>query len=71
VDEGIDSGPVIAQRAIELADATDAGAVRDTLRPIEHELLPEVVRLIAAGAVALDPDQPRRVLVRPLYGAAG
>jgi phosphoribosylglycinamide formyltransferase 1 len=71
VDEGIDSGPIIAQRAIEVADATDGAAIRDLLRPIEHELLPEVVRLIAAGAVARDPDHPRRVLVRPLYGAAG
>jgi phosphoribosylglycinamide formyltransferase 1 len=70
VDEGIDSGPIIAQRAIELADATDATAVRDRLRPIEHELLPTVVRLIAAGAVSRDPEHPRRVLVRPLYGAA-
>jgi phosphoribosylglycinamide formyltransferase-1 len=71
VDEGIDSGPIIAQRAIELADATDGAAVREVLRPIEHELLPEVIRLIAAGAVARDPDHSRRVLVRPLYGAAG
>jgi phosphoribosylglycinamide formyltransferase-1 len=70
VDEGVDSGPIIAQRAIELADATDAATVRERLQPLEHELLPTVVRLIAAGAVARDPEHPRRVLVRPLYGAA-
>ena len=63
VDEGIDSGPIILQRAAELPDATDAGQVRDALRPIEHDLLCEAVALIARGAVRTDPDHPRRVLV--------
>ena len=35
----------------------------ERLRPIEHELLPEAVRLIAAGAVRLDPAHSRRVLI--------
>lgn len=64
VDEGVDSGPVILQRAIELPGAADAEAVHERLRPLEHELLPEAVRLIARGAVALDPDNPRRVVIR-------
>ncbi len=63
VDEGIDTGPVILQRAIELPDAEDPQAVLAGLRPLEHELLPEAVRLIALGAVALDPANPRRVLI--------
>ena len=52
VDEGVDTGPVILQRAIELPERDDAGAVRAALRPLEHELLPEAVRLIARGAVS-------------------
>ena len=64
VDEGVDTGPVIAQRAIELPDAVDPSAVRDALRPLEHDLLCEAVVLIARGAVAFDPDRPRRVVVR-------
>jgi phosphoribosylglycinamide formyltransferase 1 len=63
VDEGVDTGPVIAQRAIELPDATDPAAVRDALRPLEHDLLCDAVALIARGAVGLDPAHPRRVLV--------
>lgn len=63
VDEGIDTGPVILQRAIELPDARDAADVHEALQTIEHELLPEAVRLIARGAVRLDPSNPRRVLV--------
>jgi len=63
VDEGIDSGPIILQQAVELPEAVDAAEVRDALRPIEHELLTGAVRLIASGTVRPDPSHPRRVLV--------
>lgn len=63
VDEGVDTGPVILQRAIELPGARDPDAVHAALQPIEHELLPRAVRLIARGAVLRDPSDPRRVLV--------
>lgn len=63
VDTGVDTGAVILQRAIELPDATDADAVLELLHPIEHQLLPAAVALIARGAVKLDPDNPRRVLI--------
>jgi phosphoribosylglycinamide formyltransferase-1 len=62
VDAGVDSGPVILQRAVELPDARDPEEVLAALRPIEHELLPEAVRLLARGAVRRDPANPRRVL---------
>ena len=63
VDEGVDSGPVILQRALELPDATDPEEVHDRLRPLEHELLPEAIRLFARGGVSLDPGNPRRVRI--------
>jgi phosphoribosylglycinamide formyltransferase 1 len=63
VDEGVDTGPVIAQRAVELPDAVDPTAVREALRPLEHELLCEAVRLIARGGVSIDPARPRHVMV--------
>jgi phosphoribosylglycinamide formyltransferase 1 len=63
VDEGVDTGPVILQRAVELPDARDASDVLKALQPIEHELLPEAVRLIASGAVGRDPDNSRRVVI--------
>ena len=63
VDGGVDTGPVILQRAIELPDPRDADAVLERLHPIEHELLPEAVRLIAKGAVGIDPANPRRVVI--------
>ncbi|MGZ4182210.1 MAG: phosphoribosylglycinamide formyltransferase [Solirubrobacteraceae bacterium] len=63
VDDGVDTGPVILQRAVELPDARDADKVLERLQPIEHELLPEAVRLIARGAVLIDPRAPRRVRI--------
>jgi phosphoribosylglycinamide formyltransferase-1 len=63
VDDGVDTGPVILQRAVELPEARDADDVLERLHPIEHELLPEAVRLIARGAVVVDPRAPRRVRI--------
>ena len=63
VDTGVDTGPIIAQRAIELAGALDPAALRAALRPVEHDLLCEAVLAIGRGGVRIDPDHPRRVLV--------
>ena len=63
VDVGVDSGPVIMQRAVELPDAENPQQVLAALRPLEHALLPEAVRLIARGALAPDPENRRRVRI--------
>lgn len=63
VDAGVDSGPVILQRAVELPDARDAEEVLAALRPLEHALLPQAVALFARGALSMDPENPRRTLV--------
>jgi len=63
-DGGVDTGPVILQRAVELVNAADPDVVHAQLRPLEHALLPEAVRLIARGALSRDPDNPRRVVVQ-------
>jgi phosphoribosylglycinamide formyltransferase 1 len=63
VDEGVDTGPIILQGAIELPDAASADEVHEALRPLEHALLPRAVRLLAAGAVRRDPAHPRRLVV--------
>jgi phosphoribosylglycinamide formyltransferase-1 len=63
VDEGMDTGPVILQRAVELPGAREAADVLESLHQIEHQLLPEAVRLIASGAVRFDAENPRRVVV--------
>ena len=59
VDEGVDSGPVILQEALELTYPQPVDEVERKVHEIEHRLLPRAVRLIAAGSVQPDPDNPR------------
>jgi phosphoribosylglycinamide formyltransferase-1 len=63
LDAGVDTGPIILQRAVHLPDATDADEVLERLHPIEHDLLVEAVMLISQGALSLDPTNPRRVSI--------
>ncbi len=60
VDEGVDSGPIILQRALELPDATRRG--RRPRRPAADR-----ARAADRGRAA---DRPRRGLVRPRQSAA-
>lgn len=62
VDEGVDSGPIILQRPIEIY-TRDAAELEERIHPVEHELLPEAIRLIAAGRVTFDRQNPRLVLI--------
>jgi phosphoribosylglycinamide formyltransferase-1 len=63
VDAGVDTGPVILQRAVELPGAGSPDEVLTALRPLEHALLPEAVRLFARGALRVDPEYPRHILI--------
>lgn len=63
VDEGVDSGAIVLQEAVAIDDLADRDAIHERLRPVEHRLLPEAVRLLARGAVRRDPANPRRLLV--------
>jgi phosphoribosylglycinamide formyltransferase-1 len=61
VDSGVDTGPVIAQRAVELPHARTPEEVLAALHPIEHELLADAVRRFAQGALESDAENPRRI----------
>jgi phosphoribosylglycinamide formyltransferase 1 len=63
VDEGVDSGPIILQRAIEVPYTRDRSELEEQIHRVEHQLLPEAIRMIAAGAVSVDADNPRLVHV--------
>ncbi|HWJ02933.1 MAG TPA: phosphoribosylglycinamide formyltransferase [Verrucomicrobiae bacterium] len=59
VDEGMDSGPIIAQRTVPvLADDTEASLAERILEQ-EHILLPEVVRLLALDLLVLEENRVR------------
>ncbi len=63
VEEEVDAGPVILQEPLELPADAEIGHVRRQLQAIEHRLLPRALRLIASGAVSIDPADKRRVRV--------
>ncbi|SFT19372.1 phosphoribosylglycinamide formyltransferase [Paenibacillus sp. BC26] len=54
VDGGLDSGPIIAQRTVEVADGDTLETLAPRIHAAEQALLPWVVSRIAAGAVAID-----------------
>ena len=63
VDEGVDSGPIVLQRPVEVPASRDRAELEERLHEVEHELLPEAIALFAAGKVGLDRDNPRLVHV--------
>jgi phosphoribosylglycinamide formyltransferase-1 len=68
VDAGVDSGPVILQRAVELPSARTPEEVLAALRPLEHALLCEAVSLFSQGALTADPVNPRRIATGTVEG---
>lgn len=44
VDEGIDTGPIIAQRAVEVNETDDRASLTEKIQAVEHDLYPTVVR---------------------------
>lgn len=52
VDQGIDSGKIIAQRAVPVEAGDDLAALGARIHAAEHELFVSVLRDIAAGHVA-------------------
>jgi phosphoribosylglycinamide formyltransferase 1 len=71
VDEGVDSGPIILQRPIEVPYTRDRSQLERAIHEVEHQLLPEAIRLIASGAVRTDPENPRLVRIEEAKETAG
>jgi phosphoribosylglycinamide formyltransferase-1 len=54
VDDGVDTGPVILQQAVPVLPDDNAETLAARILPYEHRLLPEAVRLLAAGRLAIE-----------------
>jgi phosphoribosylglycinamide formyltransferase-1 len=50
VDEGVDTGPVVAQRAVEVLDGDDEATLHERIKVVERAMLVDVVSRTAAGA---------------------
>ncbi len=62
VTEVMDAGPIILQRTIEIGDGEDEDSVRARMHEVEHQILPEAIRLISQGKVSI---QGRKTKVDP------
>lgn len=67
VDEGVDSGPILAQRSFEPSAGASREEIEAALHRVEHALLREVVGAFATGRVRI-PDGGE--VVRPGEGEA-
>jgi phosphoribosylglycinamide formyltransferase-1 len=65
VDEGVDSGPIILQRPVPVAPRRDWDETERAIHATEHALLPETIRMLAAGRVRIDEENPRLVHIDP------
>lgn len=54
VDGGMDTGPVIAQRSVEVKPDDTAESLAERIHQVEYGLYPEVVGALAAGRVELN-----------------
>ena len=53
VDEGTDTGPIIAQRCVPVWPSYDADALATRVLEEEHEILPTVLRMIADNKISV------------------
>ena len=53
VDAGVDTGPIIAQRALEIAADDDEDRLHERIKVIERALLVDVVGRIARGGLSV------------------
>ncbi|WP_291798456.1 phosphoribosylglycinamide formyltransferase [Cellulomonas sp.] len=54
VDEGVDTGPIIAQRAVEVLAADDEASLHERIKTVERALLVDVVGRVARGALTVE-----------------
>lgn len=58
-NEDYDKGPIVAQRAVEVAEDDTLEALEAKIHEVEHVLYPQAVQLIAEGRVSVDEETGR------------
>ena len=54
VDEGVDTGPIVLQEAIEVRPDDDMSSLEARVLEVEHRLLPRAVRALVEGRIVVD-----------------
>ncbi|WP_314646074.1 phosphoribosylglycinamide formyltransferase [uncultured Microbacterium sp.] len=55
VDDGVDTGPILAQERVPILAGDTEHALHERIKPVERRLLIDVVRRIATGELSLEP----------------
>jgi phosphoribosylglycinamide formyltransferase-1 len=53
VDDGVDTGPILAQERVPIVEGDTEHSLHDRIKPVERRLLIDVVRRIATGELEL------------------
>jgi len=53
VDEGLDSGPIIMQQAVEISDDDSAETLEEKIHAVEHKLYPLAVKYFCTGRLKI------------------
>ena len=54
VDEGIDTGPIIMQRTVNIEENETEESLSEKILPHEHEILPIALQLLCSGKIVLN-----------------
>ncbi|OMH31467.1 phosphoribosylglycinamide formyltransferase [Tersicoccus sp. Bi-70] len=57
VDDGVDTGPILAQRAVDIAPGEGEESLHERLKAVEHRLLVEVLAELATGHADASPAE--------------
>lgn len=61
VDEGVDTGPIIAQAVVPVLDTDDEASLHNRIQVEEHKLYPQVIKWYAEGKLKV---KGRKVIVK-------
>jgi methionyl-tRNA formyltransferase len=66
MEAGLDTGPMLARRAVAIADDDTSGTLHDKLAPVGAELLREGIARLARGALVAEPQDDARATLAPM-----
>jgi phosphoribosylglycinamide formyltransferase-1 len=59
VDESLDGGPIILQKCLPVLDSDDEDALAERILALEHQCLPEAIRLFCEGRLVIEGRKVR------------
>ena len=66
VNDEVDAGPIVLQRAVEVCDDDDEASLAARIRAEEHRALPQALRLLAEGRLRVEGRRVRVLAPSPV-----